>query len=305
MSKRISLPGTSAKSQGYAPIDTPIKEHTVSGGGIREQVPIELGDLANDEFYDRVARTRDAIRTIDESITSLQTKQALSLQSPSEALSVEIATLSSTLSSQITFNRSRISTLAEQVGKDEARRGHWENLKAALGRSVEKWQKVERDHREKVREKISRQMKIELDAVNPAVTEEEIKAAVDTSSGTAPQIFQQALVGSRTAAARTALNEAQSRRSELLLIEETLTELAALMQQVADLVVTQDSQLSHLEQTSSEIKTDLEKGAQQLGVARVSAAAARHKRKLCAGVLLALVVVVVVVIVVEVKQSQA
>lgn len=73
--------------------------------------------------------------------------------------------------------------------------------------------------------------------MNPAVTEEEVRAAVDTSpDGTAvPLIFQQALVvvgGLRTAAARSALDEAQTRRSELLRIEQTLTELAQLMQQV-------------------------------------------------------------------------
>lgn len=70
--------------------------------------------------------------------------------------------------------------------------------------------------------------------MNPQVTDEEILAAVDTSAGgtTPPPVFQQALSGSRTAAARSALSEAQTRRSELLRIEETLAELAALMQQV-------------------------------------------------------------------------
>ena len=177
--------------------------------------------------------------------------------------------------------------------------------------------------------------------VNPAVSEQEIKAAVDTTSSSpgpaANQIFAQALVGgSRTAAARSALDEAQTRRSELLRIEETLTELAALMQQVrarrllfpfrvlltpnpqlltrfldpfsptqvADLVVVQDIKVLHLKQTSHEIEADVEKGAEQLGVARVSAAAARHKRKLCAGVVLALVVVIMIVVIVQVKQSQ-
>lgn len=93
-------------------------------------------------------------------ISTLQTKQAYSIQSPSESLAVELSSLTSTLASQVTSQRSRISKLADQVGADEARRGHWENLKAALGRSVDKWQRVERDHREKVRDKIGRQMKI-------------------------------------------------------------------------------------------------------------------------------------------------
>lgn len=52
--RRLLLQGTGAISQGYKPLDAPIKEHTVSGGGIREQQPIELGDLANDEFFDEV-----------------------------------------------------------------------------------------------------------------------------------------------------------------------------------------------------------------------------------------------------------
>ncbi|GAA5866943.1 hypothetical protein JCM3774_004611, partial [Rhodotorula dairenensis] len=151
---------------------------------------------------------------------------------------------------------------------------------------------------------------------NPAVTEEEIQTAVDTSSSASaggaalPPIFQQALVvggvaGTRTAAARSALDEAQTRRSELLRIEQTLTELAQLMQQVADLVVVQDAKFVHLEETAEQINVDVEKGAAQVSVARVSAAAARHKRKVCAGVVLALLVVVVVVVIVEVKQSQA
>ncbi|GAA5860500.1 hypothetical protein JCM3774_006188, partial [Rhodotorula dairenensis] len=164
MSKRINLPGTGVKSQGYAPLDTQIKEHTVSGGGLREQhQQIELGDLANDKFFDEVARIRDGIRATDESISTLQTKQALSLlQSPhSDApLAGEVAALSARLSSDVALSRSRISSLANRVGQDEARRGHWDNLKSALGRSVEKWQKVEKDHRDKVRDKISRQMKI-------------------------------------------------------------------------------------------------------------------------------------------------
>ena len=73
---------------------------------------------------------------------------------------------------------------------------------------------------------------------------------------------------------------------------------------MADLVVVQDIKVLHLEQTSHEIEADVEKGAEQLGVARVSAAAARHKRKLCAGIVLALVVVIVIVVIVQVKQSQ-
>lgn len=46
---------TAASKDGYASLDQPIKQHTVSAGGIKD-VPIELGDLANDVYFDEVRR---------------------------------------------------------------------------------------------------------------------------------------------------------------------------------------------------------------------------------------------------------
>ena len=173
-------------------------------------------------------------------------------------------------------------------------------------------------------------------AVNPDATDEQIQQAFETSGGGAagpPQVFQQALAGTRSAAATAALSEATSRRDELVHIEETLVELAQLMQQVrplllslpsfpsrartrltsatparpqvADLVITQDSTLSHLETTADAVRADLEQGTKQVGLARASAAAARHKRQMCAAFGLVLVVVLVVVVAVEVKKAGA
>ncbi|GAA5896297.1 hypothetical protein JCM8208_001840 [Rhodotorula glutinis] len=297
MSGLLNLPGTSAKKGGYVSLDTPVKEHAVSAGGIKT-APIELGDLANDAFFDEVTRIRDAIRDLDAALDTLQTKQLYSLQSPSESLSVELSTLSSQLGSRIASYRSRIELLGGQV-EGEAKRGHWDSLKKALQRAVEKWQRVERAQRERVRDKIGRQMLI----VNPDATDEQIQQAFETSGGGPPQIFQQALIGTRSAAATAALNEATSRRDELVHIEETLVELAALMQQVADLVIVQDSTITHLETTADTVRADLEQGTKQVGLARASAAAARHKRKMCAAFALVLVVVLVVVVVVEVRKA--
>ncbi|BGP37879.1 Plasma membrane t-SNARE, secretory vesicle fusion [Rhodotorula kratochvilovae] len=296
MSALLNLPGTGAKNKGYVSLDAPIKEHTVSAGGIAQQ-PIELGDLANDAFFDEVARIRDGIRTLEASLDTLQTKQQYSLQSHSEALSLELASLSSQLSASLTSYRARIAALGADV-EGEARRAHWDGLKKALQRAGEKWQRVERAQRDRVREKIGRQTRI----VNPDATDAEIQQAFETSGGSGqPQIFQQALAGSRTAAATAALNKAQSRRSELVQIEETLVELAAIMQQVADLVVTQDVKFTTLESTSAAVEADLEQGAKQVTLAKASAAAARHKRKLCAAFGLVLLIVLIVVISVEVR----
>ena len=47
--------GTGAM-KGYVSLDTPVKEHTVSAGGI-QTASIELGDLANDAYFDEVRPT--------------------------------------------------------------------------------------------------------------------------------------------------------------------------------------------------------------------------------------------------------
>ncbi|GAA5885312.1 hypothetical protein JCM6882_009565 [Rhodosporidiobolus microsporus] len=296
MSGLLNLPGTkSGQHGGYVPLDAPIKQHAVSAGGIAEPV-IEMGDLGVDEFYNEVASVRDSIRAFETTLTTLRTKQLYSLQSPSEELSVELNEFSASLTLESAKLKGRLTELGKGVGRDEARRSHWENLKAQLGRAVQKWQTGEMQQREKVKERVARQMHI----VNPDVTEEEIKAVVDVSSSTsAPQIFQQAVSGTRTAAATSALNEAKSRHSELLAIETTLVELAALMQQVAELVITQDSQFISIEDTTKTAAGDIEAGAQQVTKARLSAAAARHKRKICLGVGLALVIILIVVISVQ------
>ncbi|KPV75807.1 uncharacterized protein RHOBADRAFT_43231 [Rhodotorula graminis WP1] len=298
MSGLLNLPGSKG---GYVSLDRPVKEHTVSAGGIKA-APIELGDLANDAFFNEVARIRDGIRTLDSSIDDLSAAHLASLQSTtsSSSPSHELASLSSSLSTSIASYRTRIEVLGPQV-EGEAKRGHWDALKKALERAVEKWHRVERAHRERVRDKIARQMLI----VNPDASEHEIKQAFETSGGAAgpPQIFQQALAGTRSAAATAALHEATSRRGELVHIEETLVELAQLMQQVADLVIVQDSTITHIESTPDAVRADLEHGTKQVGLARASAAAARHKRKMCAAFALVLVVVLVVVVAVEVRKA--
>ncbi|GAA5848416.1 hypothetical protein JCM8547_004508 [Rhodosporidiobolus lusitaniae] len=297
MASLLNLPGKlgGGRTEGYAPLGAPVKQHTVSAGGIQE--PIELGDIGVEGYWAEVASIREGIKSFELSLDTLRTKQLTSLQSPTDELTVELNELAASLSLQSAEHRSRIAKLGEQVGKDEARRSHWENLKAQLQRAVAKWQAIEQGQREKVKERVARQMKI----VNPAVTDEEIKAVVDTSSASsAPQIFQQAVSG-RSTAAMSALNEVKSRHSELQAIESTIIELAALMQQVADLVVVQDSQFIHLESTAKQIDDDVEAGAVQVTRARLSAAAARHKRKLCAGFALILVIVLAVVIGVSVS----
>ncbi|GAA6062477.1 hypothetical protein JCM10212_000012 [Sporobolomyces blumeae] len=311
MSKLLYLPassrprGTLSKGKdGYRALDEPVKSHTVSAGGIQQEV--EMGDLANDAFYDEVASIRETIRRYDEQLTLLQTKHLYSLQphdaSVSEAISVELTQLNATLSLESTSIKKRISDLGGQVGADEARRGHWDNVKSALRRSVERWASLETAQRERVRERVARQYRI----VKPDATDDEVRDVLATSATTAPQVFQQALSGSqRTSAALSALSEAQTRQTELAQIESTLIELAQLVQQVAELVAEQDAGIQRLEGTSAAIEQDVETGLKEVQKAKVRALATRHRRKICAAVALSMVVILVVVIVVQRSRSHS
>lgn len=143
-----------------------------------------------------------------------------------------------------------------------------------------------------------------LRAVKPDATDDEIRAAWDDSQGGA-QIFSQAvsynrpaqraradacrfirlqLVSSRTQGARAAFAEVQSRNQDLRKIEETITQLAQMMQdvsgacgtavgrkmerlslmnrrnQMATLVLEQDESVRMIETQAVQVNTDVENG---------------------------------------------
>ncbi|GAA5904994.1 uncharacterized protein JCM6883_004932 [Sporobolomyces salmoneus] len=304
MSRLLNLPGTT--KDGYHALSEPVKSHTVSAGGIPQS--IELGDLANDEFYDQVAQIRESIRQFDTNLTQLESKQIYSLQpqhdaSTTETISVELNEMKTLLSVAGTELKKRITELGHQVGNDEARRGHWENLKAGLKRAVERQQTIEMAQRERVRERVSRQYRI----VKPEATDEEVKQVLSNSTdpaGAPTQVFQQALSGSaRTTAALAAFQAAKSEHVQFLQLEQSIIELSELIQQVAELVADQDPQIVKIEQQADDVRGDLENGVKEVQRAKLSATAARHKRKICAAIGLIMLTIVIVVIVVQFKGS--
>lgn len=68
------------------------------------------------------------------------------------------------------------------------------------------------------------------------------------------------MAGSRYEGAQEALTDAQSRRAELLQIEETMAELAALITEVAELVVSQDEKFISVEEQTEQVEMDMTEG---------------------------------------------
>lgn len=146
--------------------------------------------------------------------------------------------------------------------------------------------------------------------VKPEASDAEVKAILSSSSGLDPagsssgaKVFQQALAGSsqRATLARSALDAARSDHAAFVHLERSLVELASLIQQVAELVAEQDPAIVRIEQATDDARGDVELGLKNVQQAKVSAMAARHKRKICAAIAIIMVVIVIVVVVVQMR----
>ncbi|GAA5919730.1 hypothetical protein JCM1841_000773 [Sporobolomyces salmonicolor] len=272
-------------------------------------VPAPGGDLG--PFFAEVESIQDEIKQLHSNITNVSDLHSRRLASTGDdALQAQTAQqltqLTNATSALTNSIRNRITKLNDQNKRSVAgdpnfatRKLQIANLQNSFKRGLEEYNLVEKRSRDKYRQRMERQIKI----VKPDATQEEIKAAFDDSQGGA-QIFSQALVQSRASGARAAFAEVQSRNQDLRKIEETITQLAQMMQDMATLVLEQDESVRAIETQAVQVNTDVEQGLQQTKKAVKSARAARRKRWICFFILLAIIIVVVVVVVVEVLKNQ-
>lgn len=178
-------------------------------------------------------------------------------------------------------------SLAERVrtvkskpeGRSAANSGHVDRVDREVKAVITKYQTVESEFQAAVKQQMGRQYRI----VRPDASEEEVQAAVDdTGNG---QIFSQALMQSdRQGRARAALSAVQDRHKELLKIEQQMTELFQLMQDLDTLIVQQDAAIVQIEQKGEEIVDNLDKGNGEMAVAVTTARATRKKKWICLGI---------------------
>lgn len=156
---------------------------------------------------------------------------------------------------------------------------HVERVDREVKAVITKYQTVESEFQAAVKQQMGRQFRI----VRPEATDEEVQAAIDdTSSG---QIFSQALMQSdRQGRARAALSAVQDRHKELLKIEQQMTELFQLMQDLDTLVVKQEEVVAHIDNSAEEVVENLDKGNEEIAVAVTTARATRKKKWICLGI---------------------
>ncbi|EMC94567.1 hypothetical protein BAUCODRAFT_35800 [Baudoinia panamericana UAMH 10762] len=164
-------------------------------------------------------------------------------------------------------------------------------LDRRMKRSINQFQQAESQFRKEVQEQQRRQYMI----VNPSATEQELDEV--TAAGTDVQIFQQALMNAdRRGQAQSTLRNVQQRHEAIQQIERTLMELQQLFQDLDTMIVEQEPMVQNIETKAEETNTHLEAGNVHVAKAVVSARAARKKKWICLGIVVAIIIIVIAII---------
>jgi len=222
-------------------------------------------------------------RTLDDadaSSSSAANRQLDSLSAETmalyRALTERVRTVKSNPESQSAKN-------SPQVGRVDRR----------LKQAIQQYQSVESQFRKRTQEQMARQYRI----VRPDATEQEVRAAVEDTSG--GQVFSQALMQSdRQGRARAALSAVQDRHRALQKIEQQMVELSQLFQDMDTLVVQQEAAVTQIEQKGEEVVDNLDKGNEEIGVAVTTARSTRKKKWICLGISVAIILIVVIIVVI-------
>ncbi|KFA54981.1 hypothetical protein S40293_02320 [Stachybotrys chartarum IBT 40293] len=220
-------------------------------------------------------------RTLDDADSSASSAANRQLDS----LSTDTMALYRTLTERVRTVKSspdaRSPKNAPQIGRVDRR----------LKQAITQYQQVESQFRKRTQDQMARQYRI----VRPDATEQEVREAVEDTTG--GQVFSQALMQSdRQGRARAALSAVQDRHTALVKIERQMEELAQLFQDMDTLVVQQEAAITQIEQKGEEVVDNLDKGNEEIGVAVNTARKTRKKKWICLGISVAIIAIIVIIV---------
>lgn len=195
---------------------------------------------------------------------------------------------------KIQIENSKISNSDPNFG---LRKQRFEFLREKFKNVLDEYRGLENSYMHQQAERIARQYKV----IKPNATQQEIDDYV--SNPNSQPVFQQALL--RTGEARDVLGQVQRRHEDIKNIEQTISELAALFQELNLQVEEQDSTILNIEGDIENTTTKLEKAHEDLGKARLSALAARKKKWICAAIALIIIIIVAVVLAIKLTGNKS
>ncbi|KAF7542321.1 hypothetical protein G7Z17_g11678 [Cylindrodendrum hubeiense] len=243
----------------------------------QQQQPPSSAALSQNDFLNRVQSLRNDIKALTTDIDYIGQLHQRTLSSTDGAANEQLEQYVAQTQIRNTAIKDGIKGLERDLAKttDSARNTkstQLQSLKTFFKSELDKYQSIERDYRQRYRDQIARQYRI----VNPDATEEQVQEAAEADWGN-EGVFQTALRTNRTGHASSVLGNVRARHSELQRIEQTISELALLYQELASVVEQQEPVIQAAETNAINTVENIEKGNEQVKVANDHA---RRRRKL-------------------------
>ncbi|KAF4971418.1 hypothetical protein FSARC_1727 [Fusarium sarcochroum] len=257
-----------------------------------QQAPAAGTSLSQQEFLNRVQKLRDEIKGLTNDVDYIGQLHQRTLSSTDGSANHDLEQY--VLQTQIrnTAIKDGIKGLERDLAKtnDSSRttkNTQLQSLKTFFKSELDKYQSIERDYEQRYRDQIARQYRI----VNPDASEDEVREAANADWGN-EGVFQTALRTNRTGHASSVLGNVRARHSELQRIEQTLSELAILYQELATIVEQQEPVIQAAETNAINTVDHMEKGNEQVEVAKKHAS---NRRKLKWWCLLVVVLILIAI----------
>ncbi|KAH9946004.1 t-SNARE [Epithele typhae] len=253
-----------------------------------------------DNFYNQVTHIQDDLAAFNANVQKIQDLHARTLNQADESVRTrdtavldDLVGESRGLSNLIKDRIQKLSQFPAARPQDQQIcRNQTNRLRTRFVEVLQNYQSVERDYRQKYKQRIERQFKI----VKPDATPEEVVAVVDDPEG-GSQIFSQALSSSsQYGMARMAYRETQDRHNDIKKIERTLEELAQMFNDMSVLVAQQDEAIEQINTTAQNVELDAREGGKQVDKAVEHARSARRKRWICFGIIIFVIAVLALVL---------
>jgi len=224
-------------------------------------IPAPSGSFISQQaFLERVDFAKSEIKSLSSNIHQIATLHQRALSSPDQNSTQQLENLVTQTQLKNTQIRDQIKYLEADAIKTTdntktVKTTQANRLKAEFEKALKDYREEELDYRNKYRQQIARQYKI----VNPDATEQEIQEASELDWGS-EGVFQTALKSNRSGQASSVLGAVRARHNELQRIEATLTDLAAMFADMAQIVEAQDPIVEHTEQNAIKTAEDVDKG---------------------------------------------
>ncbi|KAK8044688.1 t-SNARE [Apiospora rasikravindrae] len=249
--------------------------------------------LSQNDFLQRVGHLRGELASFQKNVQAISSMHARALDEADNGMSAQqVERLTVETKALIQGIRDELKFLAQDAantrdGSKNTKDNQVNTIKNNFQNELHAYQDAENAYRQRYRDQIARQYRI----VNPNATEQEVQEAASTDWGN-EGVFQTALRTNRTGQANSVLGNVRARHNELQRIEQTITELAEMFQDLAVLVEQQEIPVQTAVNNAEDTTKHIDEGNAQVYKAQTSA---RNRRKWKWYCLLVVVLILVVI----------